>query len=128
FGLVGLDRFAINILFPAMRGELGLTYQDLGNVSAVLALAWGISAVCLGPLADRFGTRAVVVPSVIIFSLMAGQSGIATGLASLLVFRLLMGVAEGAFAPASITATMDAAAQRRKTLVSGIQQCGLSLV
>ncbi|MFC6948045.1 hypothetical protein ACFQI9_26025 [Paraburkholderia dipogonis] len=41
FGLVGLDRWLITPLFPQMMRDLGLTYQDLGNVTAVLGLAWG---------------------------------------------------------------------------------------
>ncbi len=41
FGLVGLDRFIILPLFPVMMNELQLDYQDLGNISAVLAIAWG---------------------------------------------------------------------------------------
>lgn len=41
FGLVGLDRFIILPLYPVMMRDLGLDYQDLGNISAILALAWG---------------------------------------------------------------------------------------
>ncbi len=41
FGLVGIDRFAINPLFPTMMKELHLDYQDLGNIAAVLSIAWG---------------------------------------------------------------------------------------
>lgn len=41
FGLVGLDRFIILPLFPVMMSELHLDYQDLGNISAILAIAWG---------------------------------------------------------------------------------------
>jgi len=32
FGMVGLDRFIINPLFPAMQKELGLNYQELGLI------------------------------------------------------------------------------------------------
>jgi len=38
FGLVGLDRWLIAPLFPQMIRDPGLTYQDLGNVTAVLVL------------------------------------------------------------------------------------------
>jgi hypothetical protein len=36
-GLLGLDRFVVNPLFPAMMRDLSLDYQDLGNMGAVLA-------------------------------------------------------------------------------------------
>ena len=41
FGLVGLDRFIINPLFPVIQKELNLNYQDLGLISGILALACG---------------------------------------------------------------------------------------
>ena len=41
FGLVGLDRWIIAPLFPAMMPDLGLNYQDLGNLIGALGLAWG---------------------------------------------------------------------------------------
>jgi len=40
FGLVGLDRFILPVLFPSMMGELKLTYEDLGNLVGILAVAW----------------------------------------------------------------------------------------
>ena len=42
FGLVGLDRFILPVLFPAFMEELNLTYEDLGNLVGILAVFWGI--------------------------------------------------------------------------------------
>ena len=40
FGLVGLDRFILPVLFPAFMDELGLTYEEVGDsFSDVLATA-----------------------------------------------------------------------------------------
>jgi len=128
FGLVGIDRFAMNYMFPAMRQDLGLTYQDLGNASGVLSLALGISALIAGPLTDRFGARAVLVPSVVVFSLSAGLSGLVNGIGDLLALRFVMGLADGAFATACITASLNAAAPNRKALVNGIANSGLSIL
>tara|TARA_R110000782_G_scaffold78276_9_gene155686 strand:- start:120318 stop:121580 length:1263 start_codon:yes stop_codon:yes gene_type:complete len=128
FGLVGIDRFAMNYMFPAMREDLGLSYQDLGNASGMLSLALGISALIAGPLTDRFGARAVVVPSVVVFSLSAGLSGLVDGMGQLLVLRFTMGLADGAFATACITASLNAAAPSRKALVNGISNAGLSIL
>ena len=49
FGMVGLDRFIINPLFPVLQKDLGLSYQDLGLISAVLALGWGVASVLSRP-------------------------------------------------------------------------------
>ncbi|MNU38564.1 Hexuronate transporter [compost metagenome] len=128
FGLVGLDRFIILPLFPVMMRDLNLNYQDLGNISAVLALAWGISSIFMGRLSDRIGRRKVIIPSVIMFSLLAGLSGLATGVGALLLIRAVMGVAEGAFTPTSIAATAEASHPRRLGMNIGIQQAFFPLL
>ena len=57
FGLVGLDRWIIAPLFPAMMKDLKLSYQDLGNLVGILGLSWGVFAVIMGGLSDRIGRR-----------------------------------------------------------------------
>lgn len=121
-GMVGLDRFIINPLFPVMQKDLGLNYQDLGLIAAVLALAWGVASVVGGQLADRVGHKRVLVPAMVIFSLLVATSGLATGLISLMVIRGVMGLAEGAYVPAAIVATMDASKPTRLGLNIGLQQ------
>jgi MFS family permease len=127
-GLVGLDRFIINPLFPVMQKDLGLNYQDLGLISAVLALTWGLASIFCGRLSDRVGHKKVLVPAMIVFSLLVATSGLATGLISLLVIRGMMGVAEGAYVPASIVSTIDASKPTRMGLNIGIQQMAQPVV
>jgi len=57
-------------MFPAIMRDLHLGYGDLGAITGVLSIAWGISALLTGRLADRFGRRMVVLTSVIVFSLL----------------------------------------------------------
>lgn len=128
FGLVGLDRFIILPLYPVMMRDLGLDYQDLGNISAILALAWGISSIFMGRLSDRIGRRKVIIPAVIVFSLLAGFSGLASGVGGLLLIRAVMGVAEGAFTPTSIAATAEASHPSRLGMNIGIQQAFFPLL
>lgn len=127
FGLVGIDRFMILPLFPVIGKDLHLDYQDLGNITGILAVAWGISALFMGNLSDRFGHRMVIIPAIVVFSLLAGLSGLATGAVSLMAIRALIGFAEGAYAPASIVATLDASKPTRQGLNIGIQQTALPL-
>ena len=128
FGLVGLDRFIINPLFPVIQKELNLNYQDLGLISGILALAWGLASVISGPLSDRYGRMQVMVPSVLIFSLLVGTTGLATGLYSMMLVRALMGLAEGGYVPSSIVATIEASKPSRMGLNIGIQQMAAPFV
>ncbi len=122
FGLVGLDRFIILPLFPTMMKELDLDYQDLGFIASAFSVAWGLSALAAGGVSDRIGRRRMLIPAVILFSILAGGSGLASGLASLLLLRVLMGLSEGAYTPASIAATIEASKPTRRGFNLGLQQ------
>ena len=128
FGMVGVDRYIIYPLFPLISKDLGLNYNHLGMISAVLALTWGIAAIFAGRWSDRYGEKAVLVPSVIIFSVLVMVSGFAASLASLLIIRALMGVAEGAYVPASVIAVTRAADPTRIGLAIGLQQMASALM
>lgn len=128
FGLVGLDRWIIAPLFPVMAEDLGLTYGALGLITGVLALSWGIFSIISGNLSDRIGRRKILVPAIIGFSLLAGITGLAVGLISLLFVRSLMGAFEGAFTPASIAATSEASKPSRRGFNMGAQQSLFALL
>jgi predicted MFS family arabinose efflux permease len=132
FGLVGIDRFLIVTLFPVIARDLHLNYGDIGVITGALAVAWGISALFTGNASDRIGRRTVLVGSLVVFALLIGASGLAVGLGGLVIVRVVMGFADGAYTPTSIAATIEASAPQRHGLNIGIQQmmlplCGLGL-
>ena len=127
FGLVGLDRFILPVLFPAFMDELGLSYEDLGNLVGILAVFWGLSAFAMGFLSDRVGRRKVLIPAVIVFSLMSAFSGMAGGLVGLLVIRAVMGLAEGPVASIGVAVAVEASHPKRRGMNNGIFQCMISL-
>jgi len=128
FGLVGLDRWIISPLFPFMTEDLGLNYQDLGNIVGALGLMWGVFAIFSGRLSDKIGHRKVLIPAILLFSLMSGLSGLASGIVSLIFIRALMGVMEGAYCPTSFTAVAAASQPSRRGFNQGLQQCGFALL
>jgi MFS family permease len=128
FGLVGLDRFILPVLFPAFMGQLGLTYEDLGNLVGILAIFWGLSAFAMGFLSDRVGRRKVLIPAVVIFSLMSAFSGMVGGLVSLLLIRAIMGLAEGPVASIGVAVAVEASHPKRRGMNNGIFQCMISLM
>jgi len=128
FGLVGLDRMVLAPLFPFMMKDLHLNYQDLGNLVGILGIFWGLSAFLLGGLSDRLGRRKVLVPCIVVFSLLSWLSGVATGLASLLIIRSIMGVAEGAVASTGVAICTEASYPPRRGINQGIFQCCFALL
>lgn len=127
FGLVGIDRFMIVTMFPVIAKDLQLDYSDIGIIAGALSIAWGFAALIMGNRADRLGRRRVMVGAMLAFSLLIGGSGLVTGLVGLVIMRILMGVADGAFAPACLAATMECAEPRHHGRASGFQQMTAAL-
>jgi predicted MFS family arabinose efflux permease len=122
FGLVGIDRFLISTMFPAIAHDLHLDYGAIGLITGALAIAWGLSALFMGNLSDKIGRRRVLAVSLLLFSLLIGASGLATGLFTLIGVRIVMGFADGAYTPVSIAGTLAASSPPRWGLNIGIQQ------
>ena len=79
FGLVGLDRWIIAPLLPAISADLGLSVEQQLNLVGILGLVWGVFAFLSGMLSDRIGHRKILIPALFLFSLTSGLSGLATG-------------------------------------------------
>jgi MFS family permease len=131
FGLVGLDRFILPVILQSpnstMAADLGLTAADGATLAGTLGIAWGISAFVMGYMADKLGRRAVLVPAILIFSLMSVFSGMAGAMMSLLIIRIIMGVAEGPVASTGVAVAVEASKPERRGLNNGIFQCMISL-
>lgn len=128
FGLVGFDRWLMAPMFPYMMSDLRLSYSQLGSLIGVLGVAWGLWSIVMGPVSDRIGRKKILVTTMIAFSLLSSLSGFATGFASLVLLRAAMGVAEGAFTPASLAANSEASRPARRGLNQGLQLSMIPLV
>jgi predicted MFS family arabinose efflux permease len=114
-------------MYPTIARDLHLGYSDIGTITGALAIAWGVAALVMGNLSDRIGQRPVLVVSLVVFSLLIGASGLAAGLAGLVLVRLVMGFADGAFTPSSIAATIQLSPPERHGRNVGFQQTMLVL-
>lgn len=95
WGAVFLDRMAQLYLSPFIVPDLQLSGQQIGFLTAVTAVSWGISSFAFGLVSDRFGRRRILIPMVFLFSLLSCASGLARNFGDLLIIRGLMGMAEG---------------------------------
>ncbi|MGA4636468.1 MFS transporter [Pseudomonas solani] len=123
FGFVFFDRLALSFLFPFMAEELQLGNRHLGMLSSVLALAWAVSGALVGLWSDRNGVRKpLLIAAVILFSLCSALSGLVGGFLSLLLFRGVMGLAEGPILPLSQSLMVEASSPHRRGLNMGLLQ------
>jgi sugar phosphate permease len=97
-----MDRTGISIAAPAMAREFRLSPTAIGIVFSVFLWAYALGQIPLGSLADRLGPRLVLLIIVPFWSLMTAMTAIAGGVVSLIVIRLVFGLAEsGAFPTAT---------------------------
>ncbi|MTV36958.1 MFS transporter [Duganella radicis] len=121
FGFVFFDRLALSFLFPFVSAELHLDNAHLGMLSSCLALTWAISGAVLGAYSDRLPSKKpMLVLAVLGFSLCSALSGAVTGFVSLLLFRALMGIAEGPVLPLSQSMIAASSTPARRGLNMGI--------
>lgn len=96
--LLYVDRIAISAGKNAITQQFALTDAQFGWVLSAFALGYALFQLPAGLFVDRFGPRLALTLVVGTWSLFTGLTGLAWSLGSLLLFRLLFGLAEaGAF-------------------------------
>lgn len=99
-GLMFFDRLAFNFLAPFFRGEFHLSNLHIGLLNSALGVAWAISGFLLSGFVDRKeNKRLVLVIAITVFSICSIITGLATSFISLLLARIIMGLAEGPVLP-----------------------------
>ncbi|HSS20425.1 MAG TPA: MFS transporter [Pyrinomonadaceae bacterium] len=89
-----IDRLTISVLAPVITHDLGLTNTEFGGILTWFLLAYTISQGLSGKLYDRIGTKRGFVCSILLWSAAAMAHAFARGLASLSVFRFILGFGE----------------------------------
>lgn len=89
-----IDRLTISVLAPVITRDLGLTNTQFGGIVTWFLLAYTISQGLSGKLYDRVGTKRGFIYSILVWSIAAMAHAFARGLASLSVFRFVLGFGE----------------------------------
>jgi len=97
-----IDRAAITFAATQIAGEFQLKPAELGVLLSSFFLGYSLLQLPGGWLADRFGSRPVIVISILLWSLFTGVTGMAWSITSLVVIRFVFGMGEGAFPAASV--------------------------
>jgi MFS transporter, SP family, sugar:H+ symporter len=125
--LFGFDSGVINGTVEALQEAFGSSSAGSGFNVASMLLGCAAGAFLAGTLADRFGRRAVMVATAVLFCLSAWGSGIAWNSPSFIVARVLGGFAVGAasiLCPAYISEVAPAAIRGR---LASLQQLAIVL-
>jgi len=100
FGALFFDRLALNYLVPYVAKDLSLNNTQIGLLAGGLSLAWAASSYFTTAWSEaKDKNKIVFVCAVILFSVCSFSSGLAIGFGTLLLARIVMGVAEGPVIP-----------------------------
>jgi MFS family permease len=125
--LLFADRIALSAAKGSIVGQFGLSDEQFGWALAIFSLGYASCQVPGGALADRYGPRRFLTATVILWSVFTLLSGLAWGLASLLVFRLFFGVAEAGAMPALSRVVYNWLPDHERALAQGINLSGTRL-
>ncbi len=99
-----VDRVNISVAAPLLRKEMGLSATDLGLIFSAFAYPYAAMQIFGGWLADKYGPRLILTVLSIIWAVATILTGLAWGLTSLMVFRVLLGIGEGGAFPSATRA------------------------
>ena len=99
-----IDRVNISVAGPLIRKELGLGATELGWIFAAFAYPYAGMQVVGGWLSDRFGARVVLAALSLLWAGATILTGLSWSVASLVGFRVLVGLGEGGAFPTATRA------------------------
>jgi len=121
------DRQTLSVLAPILQKDMQLDNEGLGWLFAIFYYSYTVSQVAVGPLLDRLHLRWAFGAAVLVWSVVSAATGLATGFAGLVVFRLLLGVTEAANWPGAIRIVARSLEPRERALGNGLFESGSSV-
>lgn len=105
--------------FPNIIQELNISPQDVGLLITVFTFPSVILTLALGILADRFGRRKVLIPSLMLFGLAGGACAFARDFNLLLILRFFQGIGAAPLLFLTITIIGDLFSNGARTTAIG---------
>jgi MFS family permease len=115
-----LDRVNVSTAAAGFGKEFHLSHTEVGLVFSAFAYPYLLFQVIGGWVSDRFGAKRTLICCGALWAAATLLTGFASGLASLLAARVLLGFGEGATFPATTSAMSRWVAKERRGFAQGI--------
>jgi AAHS family 4-hydroxybenzoate transporter-like MFS transporter len=123
----GFDTQSIGILAPSMSETLNIPLKYFGTILSAALFGLLIASLVMGPVADRWGRKWVLVFSVFTFAFFMTITARATSLEELVILRFLTGLGLGGAIPNAISLACEYAPKRLVATVVGFIMAGMPL-
>ncbi|MFP4470629.1 MAG: MFS transporter [Bacteroidales bacterium] len=118
---------SITPAFPKIRDALGLTNQQVGSLITVFTLPGIFLNPVLGVLADRYGRKTIIVPSLFIFAVAGTACAFAEEFNTLLILRFFQGVGAASIGSINVALIGDLWSGRQRATAMGTNASVLSI-
>ncbi len=125
--LDGIDTFSIGVAAPSIAASLGMQLNAFGAAFSAALFGATLGAFGFGPLADRFGRKAMLVTAVLIFAAFTLLTAFAWSVPSLLAIRFLAGVGLGGATPCFLALASEYVPTRMRATVTAALWSGFPL-
>ncbi len=137
-GLIGvatiinyIDRSAINIMWPYIYGEFGISEANnkdaLALITTFFMIAYAVGQTVTGKMMDAIGTRLGMVVSIVAWSISIALHALAKSLTSFSIFRAMLGLSEAGNWPGAAKNNAEWFPSRERAIAQGIFGAGASL-
>src|SRR5215467_1994453 len=120
YALTYIDRINVNTASIAFQKDFHLTPKQVGWVFSAFGWAYLALQVHGGWLSDRFGARRTLTICGVIWAGATIMMGLAGGLTTMIIARVILGLGEGATFPTATRALSDWAPASLRGFVQGI--------
>ena len=118
---------SITPAFPKIVRELNVSSQAIGLLITVFTLPGVFLTPVLGVLADRFGRKKILVPSLFLFGLAGGACAFTQSFNVLLIFRFLQGVGAASLGSINTAIVGDLYSDKERIVAMGYNASVLSI-
>jgi len=112
---------------PAIVRDLGISKLDVAWLITAFSLPGMLLAPFVGVLADRFGRKRILVPSIFLFAIAGTACAFTRDFNSLLIFRVFQGIGAAAMGSINVTLIGDLYSGRRRVEAMGLNASALSI-
>lgn len=120
--LFGFDTGIISGVSPLIESDFQLDVAQTGFITSSVLIGSCIGALSIGALSDRFGRKKLLIVSALLFLLGSGLCASAVGFATMVVARVILGLAVGAASALTPAYLAELAPKERRGSLSTLFQ------